>query len=130
VNAGHNPPLLRRKQDGNVFRPLRMKRNFALAVLEDWQYGQDEVQLDKDDVLFLYTDGVTEAENEERIMYSQERLTSFLNGETAGRAGSMVELLSSVWAELGGFVGRSEQSDDITMLAITYGSAKKISNSL
>ena len=130
VNAGHNPPLLRRKQEGNVFRPLRMKRNFALAVLEDWQYGQDEVQLDKGDVLFLYTDGVTEAENEERIMYSQERLTSFLNGETAGRAASMLELLSSVWAELGGFVGRAEQSDDITMLAITYGSAKKIPNSL
>ena len=130
VNAGHNPPLLRRKEDGNVFRPLHMKRNFALAVLEDWQYAQDEVRLSEGDVLFLYTDGVTEAENEARMMYSLEKLTDFLNSETAGRADSMQELLSSVWAELGGFAGRAEQSDDITMLAIAYGSAEKNSNSL
>lgn len=125
VNAGHNPPLLRRKADGNAFQPLRMKRNFAFAVIEDWQYGQDELQLAEGDVLFLYTDGVTEAEDETRQMYSMSRLTNFLNGETAARAGSMQELLGTVWADLGAFVGTAEQSDDITMLAITYGSSKK-----
>ena len=102
-----------------------MKRNFAFAVIEDWQYGQDELQLAEGDVLFLYTDGVTEAEDETRQMYSMSRLTNFLNGETAARAGSMQELLGTVWADLGAFVGTAEQSDDITMLAITYGSSKK-----
>ena len=130
VNAGHNPPLLRRKQEGNVYRPLRMQRNFALAVLEDWQYVQDEVQLEAGDVLFLYTDGVTEAENEERKMYTLDRLVAFLNGETAAKEDSMQELLGSVWADLGGFAGKAEQSDDITMLAIEYGSEKKSADSL
>lgn len=126
VNAGHTPPLLRRQQDGNVFRPMRMKRNFALGVLEDWQYAREEIQLAEGDVMFLYTDGVTEAENEAHQMYSMKRLAEFMNGEAPDRAGSMQELLSIVRAELGGFVGHAEQSDDITMLALTYGNGKKI----
>lgn len=125
VNAGHNPPLLRRQQDGNIFQPLRMKRNFAFAVMEDWQYVSDEVQLAEGDIIFLYTDGVTEAENKERSMYSMDRLAAFLNSESAGKAHSMQDLLGCVWADLGKFVGDAEQSDDITMLAISYGETKK-----
>lgn len=125
VNAGHSAPLLRRQQDGNVFRPLRRTRNLAFAVMEDWQYVTDEVQLAEGDALFLYTDGVTEAENPERKMYAMDRLAAFLNSEPAGKARSMQELLGSVWADLASFVGAAEQSDDITMLAITYGDAKK-----
>lgn len=125
VNAGHNPPLLRSKQEGNVFQPLRMRRNFAFAVVDDWQYVHDEIQLAEGEVLFLYTDGVTEAENEARQMYSMNRLQDFLNGEKAGKAESMQELLGIVWAELGRFAGKAEQSDDITMLAIAYGGSKK-----
>jgi len=94
-------------------------------VMEDWQYASDEVQLTKGDVIFLYTDGVTEAENKERRMYSMDKLADFLNSEAAGKARSMQELLGCVWADLGKFVGDAEQSDDITMLAITYGDAKK-----
>lgn len=125
VNAGHNPPLLRSKQEGNVFQPLRMRRNFAFAVVDDWQYVHDEIQMAEGEVLFLYTDGVTEAENEARQMYSMNRLQDFLNGEKAGKAESMQELLGIVWAELGRFAGKAEQSDDITMLAIAYGGSKK-----
>ena len=125
VNGGHNTPLLRRQQDGNVFQPLRMTRNIAFALMEDWQYVSDEVQLTKGDVIFLYTDGVTEAENNERNMYSMDKLMAFLNSESAGKANSMQELLGCVWANLGKFVGDAEQSDDITMLAITYGEPKK-----
>ena len=61
VNAGHNPPLIRRR-DG-AFEYIKMKPGFVLAGLEDMQYTQTQLHLDTGDTLFLYTDGVTEAEN-------------------------------------------------------------------
>ena len=57
VNAGHNPPLIRRY--GKIFEALPVELNFVLGGWEDWQYVQQEIKLEAGDTIFLYTDGVT-----------------------------------------------------------------------
>ena len=117
VNAGHNPPLIRRR--GKNFEELPMELNFVLGGWEDWQYIQQEIQLEAGDTIFMYTDGVTEATDATGKMYSLERLKTFLNGlaETA----SAEEILAAVIDSLEKFyTGAAEQSDDITMLALKF----------
>ncbi len=116
VNAGHNPPLIRRR--GKTFEELPMELNFVLGGWENWPYVQQEIQLDAGDTIFLYTDGVTEAADTTGKLYSLERLKTFLDGlkETA----SAKEILAAVYDSLEKFSAGAEQSDDITMLAVKF----------
>lgn len=114
VNAGHNPPLIR--QHGKNFEELPMELNFVLGGWEDWQYVQQEIQLEAGDTIFLYTDGVTEANNSSGKLYSLERLQKFLND--LDKAKSAKEILSAVHESLQQFSGDAAQADDITMLAV------------
>ncbi|MBO4400576.1 MAG: SpoIIE family protein phosphatase [Selenomonadaceae bacterium] len=117
VNAGHNPPLIRRR--GKTFEELPMELNFVLGGWEDWQYVQQEIQLEAGDTIFMYTDGVTEATDAAGKMYSLERLKNFLSGlETTASA---KEILEAVYDSLEKFYADAdEQSDDITMLAVKF----------
>ena len=116
VNAGHNPPLIRRR--GKNFEELPMELNFVLGGWDDWQYVQQEIQLEAGDTIFLYTDGVTEAVDAAGKMYSLERLQKFLN--ELDENASSEEILSAVRESLQKFSGEAEQSDDITMLAVKF----------
>ena len=116
VNAGHNPPLIRRH--GKIFFELPMELNFVLGGWDDWQYVQQEIQLEAGDTIFLYTDGVTEATDSTGKMYSLERLQKKL--ATIDKAKSAEEILTVVSKSLEKFSGDAEQSDDITMLAIKF----------
>jgi sigma-B regulation protein RsbU (phosphoserine phosphatase) len=115
VNAGHNPPLLYRK-DGE-FEYLRTKANLALAFMDGVQYKKHVVQLQPGDVLYLYTDGVTEATNASVELYGEDRLKNALNldkNETVeNRCKRIIE-------DIDAFVGDAEQFDDITMLSMHY----------
>ena len=115
ANAGHNPPLVRHA-DGS-FEYLRSRAGFVLAGMEGIRYRKQELQLEKGDTLYLYTDGVTEAANIENALFGEERLQNVLN---ENRDGSPEELLKAVTASLQNFVGEAAQSDDITMLALQY----------
>lgn len=88
-------------------------------------YKEYTLELQKGDILFLYTDGVTEAIDADENMYGEKRLLSLLSfgdhypapsGEN-GIAGAVCELVT---ADIEKFVQRAEQSDDITMLCIRY----------
>lgn len=116
VNAGHNPPLIRRH--GENFSELPIELNFVLGGWDDWQYIQQEIQLEYGDTIFLYTDGVTEAIDSAGEMYSLERLKKFLND--IDKNISAEEILAAVRTELEIFSVNAEQSDDITMLAIKF----------
>ena len=120
VNAGHNPPLIRRR--GKDFEELPMELNFVLGGWEDWQYIQQEIQLEPGDTIFIYTDGVTEAANSTGEFYSLERLKNFLNGLDETK--SVKEILSAVHESLQKFSVDAEQSDDITMLAVKFERSK------
>jgi len=115
VNAGHNPPLV--KRCGGNYEWLETKPCFVLAGMDDIVYKQDEITLDYGDMLFLYTDGVTEAMNEKLELFSDPRLYVTIN-KYADAAPK--ELLSSLLREIDHFAGNAEQADDITMLALRY----------
>ena len=114
-NAGHNPPLLRRK-DGS-FEYLRNKANLALAFMDGVTYQKHEIQLMPGDSLYLYTDGVTEATNAEVELYGEERLQKKLNDVMDH---SVEERCNRILADIDEFVGSAEQFDDITMLSVNY----------
>ena len=116
VNAGHNPPLIRRR--GKNFDELPMELNFVLGGWEDWQYVQQEIQFEAGDTIFLYTDGVTEATNSAGKMYSLERLQKKLADLDESK--STEEILTQISKSLQNFSGEAEQSDDITMLAVKF----------
>jgi len=114
ANAGHNPPLLR---SGKQFDWLKTKPGFILACMENMLYKQYEVFLQPDDELFLYTDGVTEAMNNERELFSDPRLLETANNYLDLPLKEFTEKLKG---EIYKFADGAEQSDDITTLALRY----------
>ena len=115
VNAGHNPPFIKRK-DG-TFRPLKTRPCLVLAGLKKIKYSHHEEQLHPGDEIFLYTDGVTEAANSEGKMYGEERLAETLNG--MGDV-SVEKRCAEVLKSVENFASGAAQSDDITMLSFRY----------
>jgi sigma-B regulation protein RsbU (phosphoserine phosphatase) len=114
TNAGHNFPLV--AYDGKNYEYLKTKVNFVMGAMEDTSYSEFEVTLPKGSVIFLYTDGVTEAMNEEEKLYGEERLQSFLNGLEKNI--SPQKITEQVFDNLKTYVGNAAQADDITMLAL------------
>ena len=115
VNAGHNPPLLKRA-DGQ-FEYLRKRGGFVLAGMDDTKYRQETLTVRADDRLFLYTDGVTETVDNEHRLYGEERLRDFLNAHCAD---GTEELLDDVLGELQVYADGGPQFDDITMLLMDF----------
>ena len=113
VNAGHNPPLLMRS--GGDFEYLRSRPGFVLAGMEGIRYRQATMKLGEGDVLYLYTDGVTEATNGENELYGEERLLNIVNQH---KEDTPQELLPTIKADIDRFVGDAPQFDDITMLGL------------
>lgn len=117
VNAGHTPPMIRHKhKDDSTFEYLPVEKNCVLGINEEAQFKQQEVYLKQGDELFLYTDGVTEAINKEKKLYSIERLYSNLN--KINQKSSCQDILRDVKLSIDEFAQGMYQSDDITMLAI------------
>lgn len=110
-NAGHPPPLLLRKGQVTELEAT----NLVLGIDPDEAYEQHMCQLQQDDVLLLYTDGVTDAMNFENEPWGKPRLLASLQraGATATSADFIVQ--SVLW-DLRRYVGLSEQTDDITMI--------------
>ena len=119
VNGGHNPPLVYRAAEDRFTYLNSSARNFALGLMEDADFEYEEIQLGAGDVIYLYTDGVTEALNEAEELYGEDRLEKCLNGANAKNI-SVEEILSAVKASIKEYVGNAEQSDDITMIGLKY----------
>jgi sigma-B regulation protein RsbU (phosphoserine phosphatase) len=115
VNAGHNPPCIKRA--GGEWEYLPTKPGFVLAGMEDMTYKPQTVTIGKDDMLYLYTDGVTEATNRELDLYGEKRLLDTLNGHNED---DIIGLVNDVRADIKDFASGAEQADDITMLALKY----------
>ncbi len=115
VNAGHNPPLVRR---AGRFEYLRSEEGVALGIDEDQTFRQSSITLESGDAIFLYTDGVTEAMNFDGDQYSEGRLLARLNA-IDDRA-TAEEILKAVGDDVKVHVDGAEQSDDITMLAVKF----------
>lgn len=114
-NGGHNPPYIIRK-NGTVEK-ITQTHGMALGVSEGLVYQEDQIALHPGDVLFLYTDGVTEAEDGRGNLYSDQRLTTHLDKY---RALSASELINTLRTNITEFTAGYTQSDDITMLDVRY----------
>ena len=113
ANAGHNAPLVRHKNGG--FEYFKSPPGFVLGGMEGIQYQGGELSLSPGDEIFFYTDGVTEATDENDELYGEDRLLSILNA--LGPA-SAKDICKGVKADVDLFVGSAPQFDDITMLSL------------
>lgn len=114
VNAGHEMPFL--LQNGK-FEAVRIKPCFVLAGMEDMQYKAGSIMMQPGDKIFQYTDGVTEATNQENELFGMERLASSLNRV---KDREPKDIITSVKQDIDAFVGNAPQFDDITMLCLDY----------
>ena len=114
-NAGHENPGLRRA--GGVFELLKYKHNMAVGILKQAKYRNREFELYPGDCLFVYTDGVPEAENASHGMFGEAQLAVTLNQDADAVP---EELIRRVHGAVEQFAGGASQFDDITMLSLKY----------
>ncbi|MBQ1320949.1 MAG: SpoIIE family protein phosphatase [Solobacterium sp.] len=115
LNAGHEYPTIRHGEGG--YEIFKEKHSLPLGTMEGLQFKEYEITLAPGDSVFVYTDGVPEANNRQGEQYGTERMLAALN---ANLDKSMQELLPAVKADLDSFVGTADQFDDITMLGFRY----------
>ena len=111
-NAGHNAPVI----VGSVVRVLDVKPNIAIGISQGWEYVQQTTTLYPGNSLLLYTDGLTEAENQSHELFGIERLLKAAEG--ASDCQSATAIIDEISAAVHTFVAGAEQSDDLTMLVI------------
>jgi len=114
ANAGHTPPVLLR---GGQALWLPIKPSPALGCFENADFAVQETKFGEGNLLLLYTDGVTEATDEEEEFFGDERLMDLM-AEKAKSAILPEDLIQAVSAAIEQFAGGAEQADDITMLAV------------
>ena len=110
-NAGHNAPLI--LTDAKHYLPV--ESNLPLGVLAGFEFKEQEAVMAYDDAIFLYTDGLTEAENGAHELFGDDRMNDVLSTRRSSNA--HMEAIKNAVAE---FVGEAPQSDDLTMLFIHY----------
>ena len=110
-NAGHNPPFVLSRE----IAELEVEPNLPLGIMAEMSFPEQETVLSAGNTLFLYTDGLTEAENEKCELFGEERAKAALSTEA-----SAVENRERIYDSVGAFVGKAERSDDLTLLIIRY----------
>ena len=114
-NAGHNAPVIL-SPSGEV-KFMEVEANLPLGLFGGFPYQGQECTIEKGTSIFLYTDGVTEAENVEKALYSDERLLQQLEKLQKETPNAMVD---GVLADIESHVAEAEQSDDITIMCLHY----------
>ncbi|HEY44109.1 MAG TPA: SpoIIE family protein phosphatase [Anaerolineae bacterium] len=111
VNAGLEPPLILRH--GKMLSEL-MPTSPVVGCIEEMDFDVGETRLEPDDLLLLYTDGVTDAQNANGEAFERERILSLVEEQTT----SAVSLLNHIVSNVQAFIGETPQFDDITLMAI------------
>ena len=113
ANGGHNPPYVLRAEGG--LECLENAASPALGVLEEAKYANSDLTLRAGDGMFLYTDGVTEAQAPNESFYGIERLETLLRGLALA---SPAECVDRVVGAVNGFASGAPPADDLTVLAL------------
>ena len=121
-DAGHDAPFIIRGERLEVrgeksATALEVNPHLPIGLFDDTKYTVQEISIQPDSLIFLYTDGLTEAKNAEHKLFGLERIQAVLN--TCADNDSE-EVLEKITQSVNGFVKLAEQSDDLTMLAIRY----------
>lgn len=112
-NAGHNPPVIIQNSTATF---LKQQANLPLGVMPNITYTNHTITIDSRDLLMVYTDGLTEAENNEQELYSNSRMLELLSQDFKDRSARGV--IDYIEESLHHFTKGCEQSDDITTMAI------------
>ena len=105
-NAGHNPPIIKEK---GGFKYMKIDSGLVLGIMEDFDYVCERTTLSEE--IIIYTDGITDANNEDNEMYGEERLLNFFN-ENKSDNDPIKPLLDNI----SDFTQNAEQYDDMTLL--------------
>jgi len=114
-NGGHNAPL--RCASAGAIEYIDAPKGKVVGVMENSEYVSRKIVLNPNDVILLYTDGVTEAMNPQFELFSEERLKACL---APLRNKELTEIIAGVRKEIAAHVRTQAQSDDITLLALRY----------
>ena len=114
-NAGHEAPII-------AGQPLAIKPNLPVGALPDWEYEGQQTQLKSGDMMFIYTDGLSEAENHDGQLFGRKQVLQLVKAHCNNTAQQLVETMED---EVKRHTGDAPQSDDITLLAIKWTEEKK-----
>ena len=121
ANAGHEYPAIK-KANGD-FELLKDIHGFVLAGMENTKYREYEINMEKNDILYVYTDGVTEATNKNNELFGLEPMVTSLNNN---KDKNLKEILHNMKKDIDNFVGEVPQFDDITMLSLKFKGENKM----
>jgi len=120
-NAGHNPPYFFNASNQHGIQTLH-RTGMALGVIEDAEWEHETIQIAQDDVLLLYTDGVTEAQNGRGVFFGEERLQEVLRST---KERSAPDIQDALIAQLNNFIGDAPQFDDTTSMVLVRNSSSE-----
>lgn len=115
VNAGHNPPVLVRKNNG--IEVFEVSKSIPLGIQEEFQYKEQTINMGKGDKIFVYTDGVSEAENIHHELFGEKNMMNLIKQHHYQNPRQLIESIEkAVEVHVAGYL----QSDDITMMVVAY----------
>ena len=115
-NAGHNPPLL----IGQEVSLVPCQPNVPLGLMTDMDFEPQEIQFEHQMTIFLFTDGLNEAEDDLQVQFGDDRILDHLEASLAKGKNQPAEIVNDMAEAVHAFVDGAQQSDDLTMLAIKY----------
>lgn len=115
ANGGHCPPLIIHK-NGQI-RYLDKAHDLVVGAVENFEYAEYQDNLAEEETLLLYTDGITEAQNETQELFSDARLEKFMKTQTHASA---QEILDHLYQNIVAYRGNAVQSDDITAICFKH----------
>lgn len=117
-NAGHELPIMIRTQNSKAeISNIEAKPNLPVGLFEDFEYEMQTMQMQPGSALFLYTDGLTEARNAKGKLFGRDRVGQMIAEAGTTNPKQLVEAAIECWQK---FIGETEQSDDLTLLALNY----------
>jgi sigma-B regulation protein RsbU (phosphoserine phosphatase) len=115
-NAGHDAPML----VGDGVGILPCDSNIPVGFMPTWKYTLQEADIYTGTTIFLFTDGLSEAEDASHAQFQMERISEVATQALAQRQHEPRQLINRMFDAVHAFVGDAEQSDDLTMMAIQY----------
>ena len=115
-NAGHNAPVVKINDEWVM---MDVKPNLPLGIEPDFVFQAQQMQLQYGDILFMYTDGLTEAENTRHELYGEERMMDMLKQDQMIGL-SPRHMVETMQASVEAYRQGAQQSDDLTMLVVRY----------
>ncbi len=115
-NAGHDSPII----IGSESYLLPCNPNLPLGIMQDMKFSAQEAEIPPTSTIFLYTDGLTEAENGNHMLFGEDRINIVTEASAKGHCNQPEMIINKMTEAVKQFVDGADQSDDLTMLAIQY----------